>query len=235
MANIEITNCDIGSVELEGGQFRDELITVDGATTLKPGTLLARRLVALTVVAAADAGNTGDGTVTDATVVEGPIVPLVGAYVLTCTAAVANGGTFKLEDPNGRLVADNLVLTAGAGAATVFEVGGLKFTVTDGATDFVAGDLFTLTVAADGKMVPYAPAGAGGTQVPSAVLTYEVEAAGAGDVAARVLIAGRVNGDRLVIHADGDGDNITAAILDELRGRGITALPSSQLSKLDNQ
>lgn len=235
MANIEITNCDIGSVELEGGQFRDELVTVAGATTLKKGTVLARRLVALAVAAAANAGNTGNGTVTAATVVEGPEVPLVGVYKLSCTAAVVNGGNFKLEDPNGRLVAAGLAMTVGAGAATIFEVGGLRFTLTDGATDFAAGDFFNLTVAADGKLVPYDPAGAGGTQVPSAVLTYEVVAAGAGDVAIRALIAGRVNATRLVIHVDGDGSNITAAILDQLRGRGITALPVKQLSKLDNQ
>lgn len=232
MSNIETTTNDFGVVSYGGDEvFRDETLALSGAMTVKPGTLLARRLVASAVTAAADAGNTGNGTVTAATVAEGPIVPLVGAYKLVCTGTATNGGTFRLEDPNGRVVATDLVLSAGAGAATIIEAGGLHFTVTDGATDFAVSDFFTLTVAADAKLVPYDPAGAGGAQTPSAVLTYEVVAAGAGDVAVRALIAGRVNADRLVIHADGDGDNITNTILDQLRTYGIVAVPVQQLAK----
>jgi hypothetical protein len=159
MANIEITNNDLGSIEIQGGQFRDDTLRFAAADTFAKGTILARRAVAIAVTASAVTG-TGNGTVTLATVVEGPIVPLVGAYVLTCVTAVANGGIFKLVDPNGAIVASDIKMTVGAGAATVVEVAGLRFTITDGATDFVAGDFFTLTVAADGALVPFNPAGA---------------------------------------------------------------------------
>jgi hypothetical protein len=142
-----ITNIDVGAIALRRAEFRSELLTFAGADTFKKGTVLARQLVAVAVVASAVTG-TGNGTVTAATVVEGPSAPIVGAYVLTVVATETHGGTWKLVDPNGAQVATDLVMTAGAGAATIFEVGGLRFTITDGSTDFAAGDTATLTVAA---------------------------------------------------------------------------------------
>lgn len=230
-----VTNVDNGRVVNGEAKYRDELITFPGADTYVEGTLLARRAVANAITPAAGGGNTGNGTCTLATVAEGPVVPLVGTYVLTCIAAVTNGGVFNLKDPNGAIVADYLALTVGAGASTAFEVAGLKFTVTDGSTDFVAGDLFNLPVVADGKLVAYAIGGDGGAQFPIAVLTYELTATGAGDKKARVMVAGEVKKSRLVVDADGDDSNITAAILDQLRSAGIVATDVQQLSVLDNQ
>lgn len=88
---------------------------------------------------------------------------------------------------------------------------------------------------ATGKLVPFDPGGAGGAEKPIAVLTYEVSRSAAGDQPIRPLIAGDVNEKRLVIDADGDGSNITPAILDQLRAVGIVALPVEQLGALDNQ
>lgn len=231
MANMDITNIDTGTIALGGEEFRDEFLTFAAADTFVKGTILARREVALSVTASAVTG-TGNGTVTLATVVEGPVVPLVGAYVLTVVTAVANGGVWKLVDPNGALITDGLVMTVGAGAATVFEAGGLRFTITDGSTDFAAGDTATLTVAADGKLVPFNPAGAGGEQIPVAVLTYDVTKASGGDVAIRALVAGRVNKTRLVIDA---GGTVTNKICDQLRSMSIIPINVEQLSELDNQ
>lgn len=159
MANLTITNNDIGDVVLKNAEFRDDTLSFPGADTYLDGTILARQKVAEAIVAAADAGNTGDGTVTLATVQAGSIVPVVGAYNLECVAAVGNGGVFKLEDPNGAVVATDITMTPGAGGATIVTVAGMQFTITDGATDFIVGDKFSLTVAADGKLVVYAAAG----------------------------------------------------------------------------
>lgn len=235
MADGVITNVDLGNVELEGGKFRDEILTFAALDTFVAGTILARRAVALATTEAMDGGNTGDGTLTLATVVPGPVVPLVGTYTLTCTLAVTNGGVFQLTDPNGKIVGNQLTLTVGAGATTVFEVAGLEFSVTDAATDFVAADFGTIIVAADGKLVPFAIAGAGGEQNPMAVLTYEVSRGSGGDEAIRALVAGEVNKDRLIIDLDGDGSNITDAILDALRSAGPVATDVTQLAQLDNQ
>jgi len=119
--------------------------TIAESQTLLRGTVLGLILYGA-VTSVADAGNTGDGTVTALDTLSGAGA-VVGAYNLECTVAIADGGSFKLVDPNGIQVAGNLTLTVGAGAATVFEVAGLTFTITDGATNFVVGDKFAVTVA----------------------------------------------------------------------------------------
>lgn len=231
MPNLTTTNCSLSTVIIANALFNDAIVKFPSADDYAEGTILARKTVATAVVAAAGT-NTGNGTATLASVVEGNIVPLVGAYVLTCTAAVTNGGTFKLVDPNGALIANNLTITAGAGTATAFEVGGLAFTITDGTTDFIVGDSFTLTVAADGTMVVYSPSGVGGAQIPTAVLTYALSASGASSVASRILVSGNVRRELLVI--DGGG-TVTDAIVDKLRDYGIVAEKVDELNILDNQ
>lgn len=235
MPNLTIENNDIGTVLYENVLHRDELLVFAAAGTVLEGTILARKSVADAVVAAAGAGNTGDGTVTLATVAAGSIVPLVGAYNFECMEVVTHGGIFKLEDPNGALVAAAIALDAATGGTTELTVGGLTFTVTDGATDFIVGDKFSLTVAADGKMVPFATDGAGGAQIPLQIMGYEVVAAGAGNVPVRPGISGSYKLERLVIAADGDASNVTDAIVDQLRHFGLIPLNFTELNQLDNQ
>jgi phage tail sheath gpL-like len=97
-----------------------------------------------TVTASALTG-TGNGTLTAMTVTGAPVP---GVYTLTVVTAATNGGTWRLTDPNGTIVSSSLLMTAGVGAATVFNVGGLQFTITDGTTDFALNDSFTMTVPA---------------------------------------------------------------------------------------
>lgn len=236
MADPTITNVDTGGVILEAGDldFRDEALTFPGADTYLEGTILARKKVADAITAGAFVG-TGDGTVTLATVQPGPIVPLVGIYSLVCTAAVAEGGVFKLLDPNGAEVANDITMTPGSGGATVINVAGMEFTITDGAADFVAADAAPLTVAADGKAVVYAVAGVGGAQTPKMILTYEVVATGAGDVQIRAMKSGRVRKERLVIDGSAAGVGITDAIIDALQDTSIGTQDVTQLAGLDNQ
>lgn len=86
------------------------------------------------------------------------------------------------------------------------------------------------------KFVPFVKGGTTNEDgIPKAVLTYDVTAAEAGDVAMRALVNGRVRKERLIIDADGDGSNVDAAVLDGLRNYSITALSVKDLSVLDNQ
>jgi hypothetical protein len=89
--------------------------------------------------------GSSNGTVTALSVTG---TPKAGAWLLTCTATVANGGVWSLTDPDGVVVATGLTQTVGAAQATVFNTNGLQFTVTDGSTDFAAGDVWTITVPA---------------------------------------------------------------------------------------
>ncbi len=92
-----------------------------------------------------------------------------GAYKVTFITAAANGGTFRVEDPLGNEIGQGTV-----GVAFNKEI---KFTIADGATDFVVGDEFTLTVALndnDFSIVPYNPAGTDGSEVPYGYSPYPV-------------------------------------------------------------
>ena len=86
------------------------------------------------------------------------------------------------------------------------------------------------------KLVPYVKGGTTNENgIPKAVVTYDVEAAGAGDVPIRALVDGDVRFERLVIDADGDNSNVDKAVRDQLRDYGITVKNVEQLSVLDNQ
>lgn len=110
----------------------------------------------------------------------------------------------------------------------VFEDATLTFA---GAETWPAGAVLG-KVTATGKYVRFDAAAVDGSEVPKAVLSQEVTAAGAGDVAGRPLISGRVRAGDLVDAADAA---LTGAQLDQLRDYTIIALATNQLAELDNQ
>lgn len=114
----------------------------------------------------------------------------------------------------------------------VFEGDTLTFT---GAGTYAAGTL----LARDSSTLKLIAFVKGGTTnengIPKVVLTYDVTATAAGDVAIRPAVSGRLRASSLVIAADGDASNVDAAVLDQLRGYGLVALATSELSELDNQ
>jgi hypothetical protein len=86
------------------------------------------------------------------------------------------------------------------------------------------------------KYIPYVKGGSTNENgIPKAVVSYDVTAAGAGDVAIRAIVKGEVRLERLVIHADGDDSNIDKAVIDELRDYSIIPRSVKELNILDNQ
>lgn len=86
------------------------------------------------------------------------------------------------------------------------------------------------------KLVPFVKGGTtNGNGIPKAVLTYDVEATAAGDVAIRDMVSGKVRAERLIIAADGDSSNVDAAVLDQLRDYALVSIDVQELSILDNQ
>ena len=152
-------------------------------------TLMAK--VASTVPTTGTITGTGNGTCTAVAAIAGGS-PIAGDWILTCTLAVTNGGVWSLTDPLGNVVATELVQKVGAGAVTVFVAGGMTFTITDAATDFVAADIFTIVVTADGNWVPWAVDGVGGAEVPAGILMVD-------SVTAAALVAGDVTDQTLLI------------------------------------
>lgn len=100
-----------------------------------------------------------------------------------------------------------------------------------GAATWPAGSVLG-KVTASGKYARFAPGAADGSEVPIAVLSQDVEAAGAGDVPIRPVIAGRVRAGDLVNDVDAA---LTAVQIDQLRDYSIIALGTTQLAELDNQ
>ncbi|MCK7611972.1 head decoration protein [Roseibium sediminicola] len=139
------------------------------------GTILALLATTadVTAVSAADAGNTGDGTLT----IANPAVTTAvkeGVYTVVCTDPAVDTGTFEVSDPDGKSIG-----TAKVGVAFGKQI---RFTIADGATDFVAGDRFEVTVTKGdinpnaGKVVAWDPAGAAGSEIPWGIAATTAEA-----------------------------------------------------------
>ena len=157
-------------------------------------TVMGRKAVSIPTTGTAATGNTsGSGAMTAVAGIFGRI-PRPGAWVVECTAAVANGGVFKITDPSGVIVATGLTLTPGSTNTTIIRVpdAGLVFSITD-ATDFAPGDKFTITVTAVDKWAPFLPGNIDGAQVPRAILmsdTITAAALVAGDITSQALLVG---------------------------------------------
>ena len=155
--------------ESPGFRSRDTLTILSG-NSLSAATVLGAATLAA-AVAAAVAGNTGNGTCS-AVVVGAGAQP--GVYRLIAIAATK----FLVSAPNG---VEAGVATTGA----AFTGGGLTFTLTAGGAAFVAGDSFTITVAAgSGKAVAINPAATDGTQNACGILLRNTNATDADKKAA---------------------------------------------------
>jgi len=157
--------------EAEGSRSR-EAVTVLSGETLLAGHVLGRKLVSPTVAAAAAlAGNTGNGTVSGQAVGTNLGVQR-GVYRAVCIEPATDSGRFLVFDPAGIALGKAVI-------GTEFD-NQIKFTIADGATDFVAGDGFTFAVTGGTyKVKEYDPADTDGGQRPYGVLYAAVDAAAA--------------------------------------------------------
>lgn len=113
------------------------------------------------VTSAAKGTNTGNATM--GTITPAGYAPQAGIYRVTFIKANTNLGTFVVEDPQGRPVGHGVVGTAFAG-------GGISFTIADGATDFIEGDQFQVSVSVGSmKYAPLSLSDATGLAVARAV------------------------------------------------------------------
>lgn len=192
------------------GTLSRESITVLSGQNLKPGHVLGKVLDG-SATGAAVAGNTGNGTIGS---VDANTSAKKGVYTLTCIEPAANGGTFSVEDPDGVTIGTAVVGTPYA------EV--IEFTIADGATDFVAGDRFTVTVAGVEKFKEYNPANTDGSQIAVALLLDYADATAADIPGVAIVRQAEVNAGELVWFT-GASDNQKAAGLGYLQAVGIIA------------
>lgn len=201
--------------------LRTRKVVIPMGLALAAASVLGLVTLGASAAAAKAGGNTGTGTfVLDAT------TPLqarakVGTYALRCIAAAANGGTFRIEDPDGIVLGD--VAIAGGAGGTVVVNEHIKGVLTDGATDFIVGDGFDVTVAGPAKVngldtARLAIAAAiDGSQVPTLVLAYDVDATAAATEAI-AYESGDFVREQLIFGAGLTADGTR----EELRRRNIT-------------
>lgn len=149
---------------------REDIVILAGsgsARVLLAGMVLGRATKGA-AVGAAVAGNTGNGTITAVPTVG--VATRAGVYRATCIEPAGNAGVFLLEGPIG--IVNGTVIVGEAST-----LAGLGFTIADGATDFISGDSFTITVAAgDMKAVQLNLAATNGANEAFGVLYGDVTA-----------------------------------------------------------
>lgn len=147
--------------------------------------------------------GTGTGALTE--IKAGPRFKNTGAYLITCTAAATNGGTFSVTNPDGDVIGSFSLPGTSTGSATFwheeisfkltdatdfvladvitlywFESEHLAFVIWDGSTDFIVGDYFTATVAvAEEECKLVNRENVDGSQFPYAVLGDDCDASSA--------------------------------------------------------
>lgn len=159
-------------------------------TVSETQTAASTTITAAGAAAAAFAGNAAN-TGTIASVAIGAAAK-VGAYKVVIIEPATNAGKFQVEDPDGVIVGTGTV-------AVEFVGGGLTFTVTDGSQDFVAGEGFTITVAAgDGKYVAFDPDATNGADVVAGVLYGDVADSASNQEAVAIVRLAEVSEAKLV-------------------------------------
>lgn len=197
--------------EANGTRSR-ESVTILSGQNLKANAVLGKVTVG-TASAAAAAGNTGDGAMGAITVGAGA---KPGVYKLTILEPGTNVGAFMVEDPDGINVGNGDV-------ATAFSGGGLSFTLADGATDFAAGDQFSITVAAgSGKYKEWNPSNTDGSQTAVAVLYAAVDASSADKAGVAIVRDAEMIEDALVWFSGASAGNKTTGKA-QLASAGIIA------------
>jgi hypothetical protein len=120
----------------EATWLKRESITVLSGQNLNAGAVIARVNKGVGRVSIPAVVGTGNGLAS--AVFGGPEIQ-VGNYVVTCKTAVLNGGVFSVVNPSGKALPDATV-------GTPYVSREINFTINDGATDFIVGDVFTFVV-----------------------------------------------------------------------------------------
>lgn len=171
--------------ESEGPYQTRDAVKIPVNTALLPGTVLGAYTVgsAATAAAAADAGNTGNGTLA----MDGSTPVLAAAIDGDYRVVFLTATTFEVEDPKGKNI--------GKGATGAAFSKGVKFTITAGGTAFVPGDAFTIAVGvesttADRRYVPLNLSATDGSQNVAGIACHRVSADAAKELVTTALTSG---------------------------------------------
>ncbi|MCP4564056.1 MAG: head decoration protein [Bosea sp.] len=191
----QLTFGEVFYQELDPGFSRETGVISSGSGVCRIGLVLGQVLRGALAAAKTDVAGAGKGVITLANPAFAPGAE-VGKYAIVFIEPAANAGTFEVRHPDGTL--------DGTGNVGVAYDGSVKFTIADGGTDFVAGDIGAITLtAADGSLeyVPHDPAADDGSQYAIAVLGETVDATDADRKALVVRRMALVRSSRLIFKA----------------------------------
>lgn len=130
----------------------------------------------------------------------------------------------------------NIAINNGGVGSVVHSEGEFRDDTFDATTtDPVPEGTILARTTTSGKLGIFDPDGAGGLEVPKAVLTFTQTVPATGDNAMRPLVKGNVRKERLVVKGGTPGAGLTPAILDQLRDVAIIPLDVQELNRLDNK
>jgi hypothetical protein len=159
---------------------------ITGGLKLPRGTIMGKMTIGAVTGAPKAGGNTGNGTLT---LLSPGTQTKTGVYQLRFVSPT----NFTLVDPNG--------VAQGAGALGVYASPALNFTTTAGATPFIAGDGFDITVAVGSSAWKKSVKGAAdGSQAASGILVDDADAT-LGDVNSGIYLTGEFNENRVAYDA----------------------------------
>ncbi len=231
MINPVIQNNDNLQLVVFEPTFEDAIINFASALTYILGVIMAKLMVAAGAIT--DGTNTGNGTATLLALAPGG-PPMPGAWNLECIlAGVTHGGRFKLEDPNGERVGGDLNMSDVAGDTLLVSEGGIEVLLTDGSTNFIAGDSFSLAITdLGGKWTPWVEDAVDGSGEAKGVMPGAKTSTGAEDQYGRMLVSGQVHFLDLSVQA---GGTVPQKALDQLRDFTILDVKGVRNDILDNQ
>ncbi len=206
------------------------VIAQDAGAIIPEGAVLGEISLGTPTSAAKSGGNTGNGTLTTLTLVEGA---RVGVYAVRVIEVAANVARFQVMAPDGNQIGTGIV--AGAAGTFVFE-NEIRFTLTDGGTDFIVGDGFDVTVpAGSGRLVRSVSTATDGSKLPRFVTTRPIDAR-AGIVTTDVVFDGTFVESYVVFTGSETLDTLVwgQSFRQRLESAGIKLLKGNALFAQDN-
>jgi len=219
-------------ISVDGGDA--QTCTFSGATTTL-ASILAQMNAAFEGVKVIDNGSGQPKIISDTEGTGSTISDPTGTglFVTNSDAPVAGTGDAVNADEVTALEVETLIEGDSTAAVTVTSGIPTIWSPTTGSgseLEFVSGTLLAkLGLSAEVITPPDT-----GALTPVSVLTDEIVATGAGDKPVRPLQIGKVNKNKLVIHADGDATNVDEVVKDQLKDTGILVVESTVLSLQDN-
>lgn len=196
--------------ELDNYQSREKVTVLSGESVVM-GEVMGQAAKSTPETGTADGDNTGDGTCGSVTAGD---KAQIGTYTLTCTATATDGGTFSVVAPDGAALPDAEVGTAYANEQ-------INFTISDGASDFAEGDIFTIEVSeGSGKLVPIDFAAVDGSQDAYGIMVSACDASAGDEEGVAIVRDAQVVPDYLT-WPDGATEAQKASALAQLKGKGI--------------